>query len=319
MESQSSFLSVLSSFKSCLFLLARTTISDYEITSKFPESPIQPNSAVDMAAVQLNFTLRTSTNCKTVHLLGSWDGYKGQLPLSKDSSKAGGWKGTFRFQGATLKQGQRYWYYYIIDGYHVSHDPARESVTEPTTSRKLNVLDIPSAKTTAQPPTEAAARASAKAARHERRISSSTVPKGRSLSPSQIKSPRPTRPTETSTIRSETYHANVEQLSRKMAAAHLSEQESSEEESSEEDSDAESAVPSLSSSRSSNSSSPSSVSSTSSCCTCERYGITRAGNRVKLDCGGNRCGYSDGSECSSESEEENVARATRRQGVVIKK
>ncbi|KAK1020758.1 hypothetical protein LTR33_018747, partial [Friedmanniomyces endolithicus] len=212
-----------------------------------------------MAAVQLNFTLRTSTNCKTVHLLGSWDGYKGQLPLSKDSSKAGGWKGTFRFQGATLKQGQRYWYYYIIDGYHVSHDPARESVTEPTTSRKLNVLDIPSAKTTAQPPTEAAARASAKAARHERRISSSTVPKGRSLSPSQIKSPRPTRPTETSTIRSESYHANVEQLSRKMAAAHLSEQESSEEESSEEDSDAESAVPSLSSSRSSNSSSPSSV------------------------------------------------------------
>ncbi|KAK0311860.1 hypothetical protein LTR01_002774 [Friedmanniomyces endolithicus] len=272
-----------------------------------------------MAAVQLNFTLRTSTNCKTVHLLGSWDGYKGQLPLSKDSSKAGGWKGTFRFQGATLKQGQRYWYYYIIDGYHVSHDPARESVTEPTTGRKLNVLDIPSAKTTAQPPTEAVARASAKAARHERRISSSTVPKGRSLSPSQIKSPRPTRPTETSTIRSETYHANVEQLSRKMAAAHLSEQESSEEESSEEDSDAESAVPSLSSSRSSNSSSPSSVSSTSSCCTCERYGITRAGNRVKLDCGGNRCGYSDGSECSSESEEESVARATRRQGVVIKK
>ncbi|TKA46010.1 hypothetical protein B0A55_13745, partial [Friedmanniomyces simplex] len=80
-----------------------------------------------MATVQLNFTLRTSTNCKTVHLLGSWDGYKGQLPLSKDSSKAGGWKGTFRFQGATLKQGQRYWYYYIIDGYHVSHDPARES------------------------------------------------------------------------------------------------------------------------------------------------------------------------------------------------
>jgi len=272
-----------------------------------------------MAAVQLNFTLRTTASCKTVHLLGSWDGYKGQLPLSKDSSKAGGWKGTFRFQGATLKQGQRYWYYYIIDGYHVSHDPARESVTEPTTGRKLNVLDIPSAKGTSSSSTEAAARAAAKAARHERRISSSTVPKGRSLSPSQIKSPRPTRPTETSTIRSETYHSNVEQLSRKMAAAHLSEEESSEDDSSEDDSDAESEVPSLSSSRSSNSSSPSSVSSTSSCCTCERYGITRSGNRVKLDCGGNRCGYSDGSECSSESEEENVARATRRQGVVIRK
>lgn len=64
-----------------------------------------------MAAIQLNFSLRTSANCKTVHLLGSWDNYNGQLPLSKDSAKTGGWKGTFRFQGTTLKQGQRYWYY----------------------------------------------------------------------------------------------------------------------------------------------------------------------------------------------------------------
>lgn len=64
-----------------------------------------------MAAIQLSFTLRTSPNCKTVHLVGNWDGYKGQLPLSKDASKAGAWKGTFRFQGATLKQGSRYWYY----------------------------------------------------------------------------------------------------------------------------------------------------------------------------------------------------------------
>jgi hypothetical protein len=64
-----------------------------------------------MAAVQLNFTLRTSSNCKTVHLIGSWDSYKSQLPLSKDSAKQGGWKGTFRFQGSTLKPGSRYWYY----------------------------------------------------------------------------------------------------------------------------------------------------------------------------------------------------------------
>jgi len=266
-----------------------------------------------MAAIQLNFTLRTAAHCKTVHLLGSWDKYAGQLPLSKDSSKAGGWKGTFRFQGATLKQGQRYWYYYIIDGYHVSHDPARDSVTEPTTGRKLNTLDIPNAKSG-----EVAARSSAKAARHERRISTSAVPKGRSLSPSQIQSPRPTRPTETSQVRTEKFNRNaVEQLSRQMATTGL--EDSEDDSSSEDDSDNESDVPSLSSSRSSNSSSPSSVSSTSSCCTCERYGITRAGNRVKLDCGGQRCGYSDGSECSSESEEEYVARASRRQGIVVRK
>jgi len=269
-----------------------------------------------MSAIQLNFTLRTSANCKTVHLLGSWDNYAGQLPLSKDSTKAGGWKGTFRFQGNTLKQGQRYWYYYIIDGYHVSHDPARESVTEPTTGRKLNVLDIPNAKG-ATP----AVQPSAKAARHERRISSSTVPKGRALSPSQIQSPLPKRPTETSQLRGDRLDDKVEQLSRKFAAAGVSDDSTSEEETSSDESgsDVGSDVPSLSSSRSSNSSSPSSVSSTSSCCTCERYGITRAGARVKLDCGGSRCGTSSGSECSSESEEEAVAVPARRQGVVVRK
>jgi len=257
-----------------------------------------------MAAIQLNFTLRTSANCKTVHLLGSWDNYNGQLPLSKDSSKTGGWKGTFRFQGPTLKQGQRYWYYYIIDGYHVSHDPARESVTEPTTGRKLNILDIPAAKSA-----EATA---TKSSRHSRRVST-TVASGRSLSPSQIKSPKPVRPTETRSIRE---GLTVDQLTAKFAAADV---EDSEEDSDEEsDSDAESDVPSLSS-RSSASSTPSSASSVSSCCTCERYGITRAGSRVKLDCGGSRCGYSDGSDCSSDSEDEVVARSARRQGVVVRK
>ncbi|TKA33266.1 hypothetical protein B0A50_00819 [Salinomyces thailandicus] len=262
-----------------------------------------------MAAIQLNFTLRTSANCKTVHLLGSWDNYNGQLPLSKDSSKTGGWKGTFRFQGKTLKQGQRYWYYYIIDGYHVSHDPAREAVTEPTTGRKLNILDIPAAKSA-----EAAAPVKS-SSRHTRRVSTAAVPKGRSLSPSQIQSPKPMRPTETSQIRGEAYaHATVEQLTRKFATTELSDSDDS----SEEDSDAESDVPSLSS-RSSASSTPSSVSSTSSCCTCERYGITRAGSRVKLDCGGSRCGASDSSECSSESEPEVCTRSARRHGIVVRK
>lgn len=267
-----------------------------------------------MAAIQLNFTLRTSANCKTVHLLGSWDNYGGQLPLSKDASKAGGWKGTFRFQGKTLQQGQRYWYYYIIDGYHVSHDPARESVTEPTTGRKLNTLDIPSAKSA-----PVAAAPSSKASRQERR-ESALIQKGRSLSPSQIKSPKPQRPTETSQIRSEHFaHATVAQLTAKFAATNVEDDsEEDSEDDSDSDSDASSNVPSLSS-RSSNSSTPSSVLSTSSCCTCERYGITRAGNRVKLDCGGDRCGYSDASECSSESEGEYKARTTRRQGIVVRK
>src|SRR6266536_611027 len=101
-----------------------------------------------MASVQLSFSLRTSPGVKTVHLLGSWDNYAGQLPLSKDktSSKSGSWKGTFKFQNTTLQPGQRYWYYYIIDGYHVSHDPAQSSTTEPTTGRVLNILDVPDEK-----------------------------------------------------------------------------------------------------------------------------------------------------------------------------
>ena len=64
-----------------------------------------------MAAVQLKFTLRTSSNVKTVHLLGSWDNYSRQIPLSKDSSKPGAWVGKFRFQTSMLQLGGRYWYY----------------------------------------------------------------------------------------------------------------------------------------------------------------------------------------------------------------
>jgi hypothetical protein len=262
-----------------------------------------------MASIQLNFSLRTSANCKTVHLLGSWDNYNGQLPLSKDSSKSGAWKGTFRFQGSMLQQGQRYWYYYIIDGYHVSHDPSREFTTEPTTNRKLNILDIPSGK-------GSASHSAAGASKRQSRRVSLEVPKGRALSPSKIQSPKPIKPNQTRQIVSEKY--NVEALSKRLSRAQL-ESSSESEGDSDVDSDISSDVPSLTS-RSSSSSSPSSVGSGSSCCTCERYGITRTGDRLKLDCGGARCGYaySDGSECSSEDDEYYREKATRRQGIVVR-
>jgi hypothetical protein len=287
-----------------------------------------------MAAVQLNFTLRTSANCKTVHLLGSWDGYKGQLPLSKDSAKAGAWKGTFRFQGSTLQQGQRYWYYYIIDGYHVSHDPAREFTTEPTTGRKLNILDIPGGRSDASHSssgrrTEVHAPSSK---RHSR-----DIPKGRALSPSQIVSPKPINPGKARAFAAADYSQDpsVAALSSKFRTTTITPYATSPSTASSSDSydsgseisdsgrssnSSRSSVPSL---RSSGSTSPSSA---GSCCTCERYGITRAGQRVKLDCGGQRCGYSeDSSECSSDtesSEDEQVqyqARTTRRQGVVVRR
>ncbi|KAI4755027.1 hypothetical protein E4T52_12921 [Aureobasidium sp. EXF-3400] len=274
-----------------------------------------------MAAVQLNFTLRTSSNCKTVHLIGSWDSYKSQLPLSKDSTKQGGWKGTFRFQGSTLKPGSRYWYYYIIDGYHVSHDPARESTTEPTTGRKLNILDIPQAKSssTSSAPAPSSKSHHHSSSKHSRRTSEH-IPKGRSLSPSKIECPRPNRPHETRTIAREQYNASsVDRLASRLGKTQI-------ESDSESDSDSDSDVPSLTSSRSSRSSgssspaSASSRSSSTSCCTCNRFGITRSGARVKLDCGGAVCG-DEGSECSSESEDEKQyrARTTRRQGMVVRR
>jgi hypothetical protein len=291
-----------------------------------------------MAAVQLSFNLRTSSGVKTVHLLGSWDNYSGQLPLAKDktSSKSGAWKGTFRFQGATLQPGQRYWYYYIIDGYHVSHDPAQSSTTEPTTGRVLNILDVPSEKSEKSSSHKSSSSSSkhsssdkdrkskhsSSSTRRESRRDSSAVdiPKGRPLSVSQIKSPKPVAPHATKYILEADYSGpTVEELTSRFSAATMDEDEY------DLSASPPSSVGSSLSSRS-DSSSPSSASSLSGystpgsdCCTCERYGITRAGDRVKLDCGGSRCGYSDDSSSCCSSDDEYVGGSSRRNGIVVRR
>lgn len=251
-------------------------------------------------AVQLSFTLRTSPNVKTVHLVGSWDGYKNQLPLSivKDSSaKPGSWRGTFRFQGSySLKLGSRYWYYYIVDGYHVSHDPAKEYTTEPTTGRKLNILDVPAGKTSAAPARPSVDTGAAmSSSRYSREL-----PQGRSLSPGQIQHPKPSKPYASRPLREADYNTSpTDDLASRFAGTRISDY----------DHRSYNTAPSTFSSSSESSddsrSSPSSLSSLSSgVCRCERYGITRSGQRVKLDCGGSRCGYSgESSECSESSEE----------------
>lgn len=259
-----------------------------------------------MSATQLSFTLRTSGGAKTVHLLGSWDNYQGQLPLSKDSAKKGAWKGTFRFQSSTLTQGQRYWYYYIIDGYQVSHDPAQAFTTEPTTGRALNILDVPLSIVT-----------SGRANR-----SSREVPRGRPLSVSKIQHPSPVKPNQTRHLTEADYEGQddvLESLTSRFSSTTISEEDYY-----RQYSPASSVGSSLSSR--SDSSSPSSASSLSdysvpsSVCTCERYGITRKGDRVKLDCGGSRCG-SDEDSCCSDSDQEptSPASSTRRQGVVVRR
>ncbi|BDD60462.1 hypothetical protein MPDQ_006765 [Monascus purpureus] len=239
-----------------------------------------------MAAIQLKFHLRTSPNVKTVHLVGSWDNYSREAPLSCDHSKPGAWTGKFRFQSSMLKSGGRYWYYYIMDGYHVSHDPAVPYTVEPTTGRKLNILDVPSVKSSG----------SSNRDRGSQRIPNRTneVVRGRAPSPSNIQHPRPSRPCPLLRIPDSYDPPTMAELTKKYGGSRsqLSNQSSS----------SYSTSPSLSSG-SSRSSSPSSVSSltdppTPTCC-CERYGITHKGDRIKLDCNGSRCGY--GSDCVSPS------------------
>jgi len=268
-----------------------------------------------MASTQLAFTLRTSANVKTVHLVGNWDGYKGQLPLSKDPSKAGAWRGNFRFQAATLQAGKRYWYYYIMDGYHVSHDPAKPATKEPTTGRQLNILDVPKSSSSSSSHSTTSSSKSLKPldCQTAKPIGLGIeIPHGRGLSPSRIIHPKPSKPYESRGIREADYSRSpVDDLSSSLAGTRLY--------TSDDDqypaSPASAGGSSISSGSSRGGSSPSSLSSLSdrsgSSCRCNRFGITRRGDKVRLDCGGSRCGYSDdSSSCSSEEEESEDERPT---------
>jgi len=203
---------------------------------------------------------------------------------------------------------------YIMDGYHVSHDPAVEYTVEPTTGRKLNILDVPGGDRSERPT-------------HHARRESIDIPRGRALSPSKIQHPKPSKPYASRQIREEDFAPTIEQLTRRFAASRLSDDFSS---SSYSNSPPSSVGSSLSSR--SRSTSPSSLSSMSDpptpICRCERYGITRTGDRVKLDCGGSRCGYrteSSDASCSSESESDSdidyrqARSAVRRQGIVVRR
>lgn len=273
-------------------------------------------------STQLSFSLRVSSGVKSVHLLGSWDNYVGQLPLSKDktSSKSGSWKGTFKFQGATLQAGQRYWYYYIIDGYHVAHNPSVESTVEPTTGRALNILDVPSnGKSSSKSSSKSSKTSSSRSSRRSEKTSE--VAKGRPLSVSQIKAPKPVSPKATRHILDAEFddEESVEELTARFGAAGFDEEDIITDFSASPVSSVGSAL-SYRSDSSSPSSSLSGYSTPGSevSCTCERYGITRKGDRVRLDCGGERCGY----DCSSDEEEseaeyEEPASRARRHGMVV--
>ncbi|KAI5927133.1 hypothetical protein F4810DRAFT_707084 [Camillea tinctor] len=280
-----------------------------------------------MATIQLSFSLRVSSGVKSVHLLGSWDNYVGQIPLSKDksSSKSGSWKGTFRFQG-NLEAGQRYWYYYIIDGYHVSHNPSEASTVEPTTGRELNILDVPKDKSS-KSHSKSSSKHSSSSSKDKHRSSkrgslSVDIPKGRPLSSSQIVAPKPMSPHATRHILDADYcdDETIEELTARFGSAGIEEDVITNFSTSPVSSSGSSlSYRSDSSSPNSSLSGYSTPASDCSNCTCERYGITRKGDRVKIDCGGTRCGYSDSdSSCSSSDDEEYVSRSARRNGIVVR-
>ena len=172
-----------------------------------------------------------------------------------------------------------------MDGYHVSHDPAQPSTMEPTTGRSLNILDVPKSTSTDY---------SASSKRHSGR-EYTEIPKGRSLSPSKIVHPRPSKPYASRRVREADYSISpgpVEHLTSKLEQASLYRYGKV---------SPASSVGSDLSSRGSGGSSPSSLSSFSSVGSCRCWGVTRSGSRVKIDCGGSRCSYSDArsSDCSS--------------------
>ena len=175
---------------------------------------------------------------------------------------------------------------FIIDGYHVSHDPSTPTTKEPTTGRLLNILDVPKSGS------------SGKSSRD-----SVEVAKGRSISPSKIVCPKPSKPYASRAVREADYSMSpVDDLADQLEKSSLYYKR---------EISPPSSIGSSLSSRSSgfDRSSPSSLSSLSdpnssssggSKCSCNRWGLTRRGDKVRLDCGGSRCGYSDdSSSCSS--------------------
>lgn len=183
---------------------------------------------------------------------------------------------------------------YIVDGYQVSHDSSTASTKEPTTGRMLNILNVPGS-SSSEAPLSTLNKRSSTAARH-----SMEVPKGRALSPSKIVHPKPSKPYASKYVREADYSISpgLDDLTGKLEQASLYNVRNV---------SPPSSVGSSLSSRSTDRSSPSSLSSLSdpssaSGCRCARYGVTRSGSKVKLDCGGQVCGYSDSSsDCTSDS------------------
>jgi len=187
----------------------------------------------------------------------------------------------------------------MIDGHHITHDPSAPSIKEKTQGRMMNKLVVEGRSS------EASKR-------------SSTQPiKGRSISPSKIVHPKPSKPYASRGIREADYSKSprMEDLASKLERASLY--------NARRDVSPPSSVGSSLSSRSrggfSDRSSPSSLSSLSDPSSsdgspkckfrCNLMATYRNGEKRRVSCNGEICGSSDEDSCSSieessESEEE---------------
>lgn len=263
---------------------------------------------------------------------------KDHLPCRRTTKATG--KATFVFQTNTCKEDsvigimyahemkhfreEQYadFLQYLIDNYKFQHDPDTESITEKTTGRRMNILDVDSF---LDPPSSRPTSYSAlSAVRPE--SNHSYLAYGRPLSPDRIAAPRPAKPQQaysTFTHASKARDLAMDTLSRRMATQTI---DSSDESQFDSDSDIPSDQPSSNTSSSASSGedsdsdhygdkeasfrdvSPPTVHTRTADhshgskplvgeCVCRKYGILRDGRKIKLDCYGKVCRYKE-SVCS---------------------
>lgn len=224
-------------------------------------------TALAMPYIELNFALQTPPNIRTIHLVGSWDNYSQILVLHSTGVK-GAWSRKFRFPISILKPGHRYGYYYIVDDDHINPDDTR-------TRTKLEFMDIP--KDTPEPESHNSSHGS---------VIYGITP---CISSIEIQHPQPSKSFDPNVICKTDFAPGTNRLSGGNTGSPLSVGNGS---SCYQDSHRSSGTSQYS---------DSSISTFSSLqpptqenpgkCHCERYGITRTGDRVKLDCGGISCEY----------------------------
>lgn len=114
-----------------------------------------------------------------MNVVGSWDHYAAQLPLSRDLKKSGRWSGDFTFPNG--RPGKRYWYY--VSNYYLVGEGMFSDINKFTAGCKLNKLDILEVPGSSPSFLDYL---NSSSNQHNRSASEVSVPKGRPVPPSMI-------------------------------------------------------------------------------------------------------------------------------------